>query len=206
MAHSSLEKTTLRKHLRDLLNSLSPEERQQRSAAATTSLLSTPEFANARVIMLYLSMTQEVATAPLALRCSQDGKQLCVPKIFPQDRSMMAVEINSLTSNILTDKKGLREPIVGEPVPLEFIDLIIVPGLGFGLAGQRLGRGAGYYDRFLSRSGFHGITCGLAFEAQILENLPMLPHDMHLDMLITDAAIRRFAAKVVAEEKVSNLT
>ena len=119
---------------------------------------------------------------------------------------MMAVEINSLTSNILTDKKGLREPIVGEPVPLEFIDLIIVPGLGFGLAGQRLGRGAGYYDRFLSRSGFHGITCGLAFEAQILENLPMLPHDMHLDMLITDAAIRRFAAKVVAEEKVSNLT
>lgn len=202
MQNLTLDKPVIRTQLRAILDAMTVPERHERSVAASSHLLSTPEFVNARVIMLYLSMHQEVETAPICLRAWQEGKSVVVPRIFWGDHAMMPIEIHSLTSNLKTDQMGLQEPIAGQPIPVEFIDLVIVPGLGFGPLGQRIGRGAGFYDRFLSQSGFHGTTCGLAFEKQILTTLPMLPHDVCLDMLITDTGIRRFPVAGTADANV----
>ena len=91
----------------------------------------------------------------------------------------------------------MREPVSGKPVPLEFIDLVVVPGLGFSATGHRIGRGMGFYDRFLAQAEFVGLSCGMAFEDQVIDDLPVLDHDMPLGMLVTDRGVRRFASNLI---------
>jgi 5-formyltetrahydrofolate cyclo-ligase len=147
--------------------------------------------------MLYLSTNQEVDTAPLALRCWQAGKTVVVPKVSWDQRRMLPTEISSLTAGMTTTGAGVREPIAGKPIPVGMIDLVIVPGMGFTTTGHRIGRGMGFYDRFLAQPDFLGLSCGLAFDEQIVPELPVLDHDIALSMLVTDRGIRRFATNCI---------
>lgn len=198
MSAEAADKNALRQQLRQMLRSVPAELRGAKSQAACRNVIQSPEFAAAKVVMLYISMATEVDTAAIALRAWQEGKTVVVPKVFVNDRSMLPIEIQSLETGLRTTPIGVREPAVGQPIPVEFIDLVLVPGLGFSPTGQRIGRGGGFYDRFLVQPGFQGATCGLAFEEQVVQTLPMLPHDQHLDMLITDATVRRFHAVVAS--------
>jgi hypothetical protein len=125
------EKAVLRKRLRAMLAAQSPEDRHARSLAATSLLTATPEFAAARIVMLYLSMPHELDTTTLALRCWQQGKMVVVPKVSWEQRRMIPVEINSLSDEHLTvTGPGIREPIAENPMPVNMVDLVIVPALG----------------------------------------------------------------------------
>jgi 5-formyltetrahydrofolate cyclo-ligase len=106
------------------------------------------------------------------------------------------VEIHSLTDGLTTTGPGIREPAddVGKPIPVNLIDLVLVPGLGFTNTGYRIGRGMGFYDRFLAQPEFNGTSCGLAFHEQIVDELPVLDHDVPLSMLVTDRGVRRFVS------------
>jgi len=195
-------KLALRRHLRDLLAAMSDVDRHAKSVAACRLITDSPEFDAARVVMLYLSTPQEVDTTHLALKCWHKGKGVVVPKLGWDQRRMLPVEINSLKDGMTTSGpagSGLREPIAGKPLPVDLIDLVIVPGLGFSPAGFRIGRGMGFYDRFLAQEAFAGLTCGLAFEEQVVEDLPVLDHDVPLCMLGTDRGIRRFASNCVSQ-------
>jgi 5-formyltetrahydrofolate cyclo-ligase len=189
-------KPMIRKLLRERLAAMTAEQRHQKSLAACGFLSKSPEFAAARVIMLYLSMTHEVDTASLALRAWQEGKTVVVPKVSWDQRRMMPMEITSLTA-VATSGQGVPEPTAGKPVPIQFIDLVVVPGLGFSPQGYRIGRGMGFYDRFLAQPDFLGLSCGLGFDEQVLDALPVLDHDMPLSMLVTDHGIRRFASNLI---------
>ncbi|HWB53611.1 MAG TPA: 5-formyltetrahydrofolate cyclo-ligase [Tepidisphaeraceae bacterium] len=197
MAEADQSKREIRDRLRKQLAAMSEGDRHSRSATACSLVTGSPEFAAAGVVMLYLSTPTEVDTAPIALRCWQQSKTVVVPKVSWDQRRMLPVEINSLQDSMMTTGPGVREPVAGNPVPTEFIDLVIVPGLGFTAAGQRIGRGMGFYDRFLAQNDFVGVSCGLAFELQIVTNLPILEHDMPLNMLVTDTGIRRFASNCI---------
>lgn len=190
----STSKAAIRRHLRQLLADLSDGERRTRSAEACSLVAQTPEFAAARVVMLYLSTPTELDTASLALRAWQAEKTVVVPKVSWDQRRMLPVEITSLQTNIETTGPGVREPISGAPIPVDLVDLVIVPGLGFSVEGHRIGRGMGFYDRFLAQSEFLGVSCGLGFEEQILPTLPLQAHDMPLAMLVSDRQVRRFAS------------
>jgi 5-formyltetrahydrofolate cyclo-ligase len=192
------QKPAVRRQLREKLASLTPARRHAKSLAAASFLTSQSVFDAARVVMLYLSTPEEVDTAPIALRCWQSGKQVVVPKVSWDQRRMLPVEISSLQTG-LTNSSGLgiREPIAGKPIPVDLIDLVIVPGLGFTETGYRIGRGMGFYDRFLAQSDFVGRSCGLAFEEQLVDHLPVLDHDVPLSMLVTDQGVRRFARAAV---------
>lgn len=190
-------KTVIRKELRATLAALPAEARHHKSQAACALLLASPEYAAARVVMLYLSIDNEVETAPIALRCWQDGKIVAVPKVSWEQRHMLPVEISSLTSTMTTSGPGVREPVGGNPIPVNLLDLVIVPGVGFTATGHRIGRGMGFYDRFLAQPEFLGLSCGLAFEEQIVPALPVLDHDIPLSMLVTDRGVRRFASNLI---------
>ena len=86
----------------------------------------------------------------------------------------------------IMDRSGARhdEPQGATPCPPERIDLIVVPGTAFTRAGARMGRGRGYYDRYLSRPGFHARTVGVCYTHQLLDTLPVEPHDVPLDRVI----------------------
>ena len=190
-------KAAVRKHLREVLAALTESQRHQKSLNACSLVAASPEFAAARVVMLFLSTPHEVDTASLALKSWQAGKTVVVPKVSWDQRRMLPVEISSLNTNMTTTGPGVREPVNGQPIPVDFVDLVIVPGLGFTADGHRIGRGMGFYDRFLAQPEFLGVSCGLGFEEQIVEKLPVLDHDMPLGMLATDRGIRRFASHCI---------
>lgn len=190
-------KAAIRKHLREMLAAMSEAERHQKSLTACSLVAASPEFAAARVVMLFLSTPTEIDTASLALKSWQAGKTVVVPKVSWDQRRMLPVEISSLNTGMAITGPGVREPISGQPIPVDFIDLVIVPGLGFTPSGHRIGRGMGFYDRFLAQPEFLGVSCGLGFEEQVIEELPVLDHDMPLGMLVTDRGIRRFASHCI---------
>ena len=121
---------------------------------------------------------------------------MVVPKVS-WDQRACPIEISSLTAGLTTTGPGVREPMSGNPIPLDLIDLVVVPGLGFTETGYRIGRGMGFYDRFLAQSDFIGVSCGQSFEEQIVADLPVLDHDVPLSMLATDRGIRRLASNCI---------
>jgi 5-formyltetrahydrofolate cyclo-ligase len=173
---------------------MSPDDRHAKSVQACALVQTTLEWQQAQCVMLYLSTPEEVDTATLALRAWQTGKTVAVPRVSWDQRRMLPTEITSLTDGITSNARGIREPEAGKPVPLDLIDLVIVPGLGFSQSGFRIGRGMGFYDRFLAQPGFMGLACGLAFEEQLVDNVPVLDHDIPLGMLVTDRQVKRFAS------------
>ncbi len=192
-------KSAIRKQLREMLAGMTEADRHQKSVSACSFITASPEFAAARVVMLYLSTPQEVDTAPLALRAWQDGKTVAVPKVSWDQRRMLPIEIASLQTGLAKTGQGIIEPVSGNPIPTDFIDLVIVPGLGFTPTGHRIGRGMGFYDRFLAQPEFIGLSCGLAFDDQIVPQLPVLDHDVPLSMLVSDRGIRRFASNCIQQ-------
>ncbi len=186
-------KKTLRQELRHRLSAIAPEDLQHRSTAACHLLCEQEEYQRAHVLMLFLSTPYEVDTRQLALQAWADNKTVLAPRVAWDQRRMLPVEIQSLASGVEDGFMGIREPVEGMPVPVPDIDLVVVPGLGFDEHGNRLGRGRGFYDRFLSHPDFHGVSCALALENQVVEAIPVGATDVGVDMLVTDVRVRRFS-------------
>jgi len=196
MPKCGLSKKDLRTRLKANLAALSADEVHQRSRQACNSLVAQPEFERAETVMVFLSLPTEINTTLLVLRAWQKGKRVLAPRVSWEQRRMMPVEIRSLAEDLEDTQWNLRQPLQGDPVPISMIDLVVVPGLGFDGAGNRLGRGRGFYDRFLAHPEFTGSTCAVAFEEQVVEAIPADPHDICVDMLITDRHVRRFVQQV----------
>jgi len=188
-------KKELRAQLRQTLSTLGAETIRTRSALAAQQLILTPEYQRSEIVMTYLSLPLEADTTSVVLHAWQMDKRVLAPLVRWDMRQMIPVEINSLDTDVVDESSGgVRQPVSGDPIPVELIDLVIVPGLGFDGRGNRLGRGRGFYDRFLAHPRFHGVTCGLALEEQVVEAIPADEHDMPIHMLVTDQKVRRFSA------------
>lgn len=186
-------KKALRQAIRQKIAALPAQTLHERSAAACRLLFEQVEYRKSEVVLIYLSTPTEVDTTPIALRAWADGKRVLAPLVAWEQRRMLPMEIRSLTTDVREGMMGIREPQEGVPVPVGEIDLVIVPGLAFDAAGNRLGRGRGFYDRFLAHRDYRAISCGLAFEEQVIDELPVEPNDRRMHILVSDARVRRFA-------------
>jgi 5-formyltetrahydrofolate cyclo-ligase len=184
-------KKKLRQHIRQVLERLPPAAKAAKSELAQRALAALPEFAAARAVMIYLPMVEEVDTAHIARQAWSAGKRVLAPRVDMATRTMEAIEIHSLSDGLAAGPYGILHPTSGEPWPPDKIDLIVVPAMAFCRRGGRLGRGAGFYDRFLlrARTGAQPLACGLAFDEQVLETLPMFEHDQWLDMVVSDKEV-----------------
>lgn len=185
-------KKHFRQRLRKVLTDITDEQAHLLSAQACQLMVAQPEYKKAEVIMVFLSLPGEIDTTAICLKAWQDSKRVLAPRVSWEQRRMIPVEIRSLTHDLTITDLGLREPAAGTPFPPSLIDLVVVPGLGFDEYGNRLGRGRGFYDRFLATPDFKGVACGLGFETQFMTELPTGPLDRGVDMLITDQNVRRF--------------
>ena len=183
-------KADLRDRMRKLLADLGPESRHDASAAACLRLAALEAFRHASVVMLYMPLSTELDLTAAALRCYRQGKTVCVPRVDWKGRDMVPVEISSFDDEMMEiDDHGLRMPREGSPLVPRLIDLVIVPGLAFDTAGNRLGRGGGFYDRFLQRLRRSATTVGLAFDAQIIDAVPADDRDFAMDSIVTDRRV-----------------
>ena len=150
-----------------------------------------PEFINCKNIMLYLSFNSEVATYSLAKWCLDNGKKVIVPYCVNSTREIIPFQINNLNTDLTKSTFGIMEPkhTLLKKFNIEDIDLIIVPGLVFDEHCNRIGFGAGYYDRFLPKRAKNTTTIGIAYDYQVINKIPTDVYDVPLDFIITEKRI-----------------
>jgi 5-formyltetrahydrofolate cyclo-ligase len=182
-----MTKYELREMIKKRLAAMTPFEYQEYNAAISERFLGLDQVRKAASIMMYHSIGSEVETISLIQTLLSAGKTISLPVCTPS-RSLIAGLVTDL-NELVTTCFGLREP---EPRGLrspEFIDLIVVPGLAFDERGYRLGRGAGYYDRFLEGRP-DSYKLGLAYDFQVFPQIPAEAHDIRMDGLITPGGYR----------------
>ncbi len=189
-----MAKNSLRLKLRKSLERISKEQRAQKSKKACQNLISTPQFRSASVIMMFLSLPEEIDTAQAIEYGWREGKTITVPKVYWEEKYMIPVKIDSFDDAFSTEVAGLRNPLTDESVPIEQIDLVVTPALGFDRAGHRIGRSGGFYDRFFGSVKLKAKKCGFAFTEQVLEtdSVPAAATDVPVDFLVTDEQIIYF--------------
>ena len=187
-------KSRLRKELAAVLSAIPPGEAAERSGTACERAVGLDEFAPAGSVMIYLPIRSELDPTAIARAAWSAGKTVLVPKVDWSARRMDAVVLSSLDEPMFTDRYGLRTPAAGATWPIDKIDLIVVPAMAYDRSGHRLGRGGGFYDRFLGRDGLTGTTCGLAFSEQLLDAVPRSEHDVPVDIVVTDREVLRFGS------------
>jgi 5-formyltetrahydrofolate cyclo-ligase len=157
-------------------------------------LTSLSEYVSARTLMLYVGMRTEVRTQELFSTAWAEGKQIVVPfcesgniELFPL---LDMQELSPGMMGVLEPKPELRHR-ADRNVDLVEVDLVVAPGVAFDRNGGRLGYGKGYYDRFLHclRSG--ATKLGICFECQLFPELPVTPHDVPMDAVVTEDAVYR---------------
>ena len=148
-----------------------------------------PIYQQCRSVMFYVATTDETATAGLIEDALHRGKQVYAPLLSAQYGEMSAAAIKR-PQDLVAGKYGLKMPAPDSATLAagESIDLIVVPGVAFDRTGNRLGMGAGYYDRFFSRT-LHAVRLGLAWECQVVAEVPCEPHDIRMHYLLTDAGL-----------------
>ncbi|MDD5135919.1 MAG: 5-formyltetrahydrofolate cyclo-ligase, partial [Candidatus Omnitrophica bacterium] len=180
-------KHKIRSHIKEKLNSHSELEKSEKSGIIKHQLFNEEAFREAKVVMFYVSLKDEVSTLSMIDEAIKIGKRVCVPVIIKEEKRLIAGEIKDRISDLERQHFGIYQPKAGhvKEVPLENIDMIIVPGIAFDKNNVRLGRGHGYYDRLLCALPNKTKTVGLAFGFQVVEHLPKDSHDIPVWKTIT---------------------
>ena len=180
-------KDEVRKILINQRNNLTKKEILEKSKIIKKRLFQLKEFKLADTILFYVSYGNEVYTHEMIKECIFE-KNIIVPVTDKLKRRLIISKLDNWDDlavgsyNILEPKK---EKI--KQISIEDVDLIIVPGVGFDIKGNRLGHGYGYYDNLLNNS--KSLKIALAFMFQIVENIPTEKHDMPLDKIVTEKRI-----------------
>jgi 5-formyltetrahydrofolate cyclo-ligase len=177
------QKESVRKILRQKKEAMLPEERLSKSQRICRHLMNV--ISDGETVMVFTSKEKEVNTRPLIMALFGQGNPVVVPIIVKEDYSLRLSYLRDFSA-LVPSTFGVPEPIGSEiPAAADDIDTIILPMLGFDRKGGRIGYGAGYYDRFLSKNpGLRKI--GIAFACQEVDNLPVDENDIRMDAIITE--------------------
>ena len=190
------EKAGLRRRAGALLKGLSPQARRESDDALFARFLALPQVAAADTLLLYHGMGTEPDTARLLPALRAMGKRVCLPRCLPGQG--LEARLVGPDSALVPHPFGMLEPGADcPPVERDRIDLILVPGLAFDRSGGRLGRGGGYYDRFLA--GYPGFTAALCRRALLLDRVPRAGHDLGVDLVVAEDGLYGPSAPDTAE-------
>jgi 5-formyltetrahydrofolate cyclo-ligase len=182
-------KREIRRSVLAVRDALGQAERVARSATIRDRFLSLPEVEGAWTVMLYWSFGSEVATGPLIDRLHDVGTVVVLPRIRgPQDLEAVAYEPGD---PVRETSFGAREPAGGAIVDPAAIDVVVPPGVAFDRSGRRVGYGGGFYDRFLPMLGRAVPRIALAFDVQLVDELPAGGFDLPVDVVVTESRLLR---------------
>ena len=170
-------KHTLRQQVRQAVRELSPTQRAQQSAAVLQQLEADPLFRQAETVMLFHSLPDEVNTHRF-LEAWGQAKRLLLPVVQGEDLVLRQYRPHA---PLQCGAYHIAEPLGEAFTSYADIQLIVVPGVAFDAAGHRLGRGKGYYDRFLSQPQLLRVpTIGICYPCQLLAHVPVDSHDVRI--------------------------
>jgi len=188
-------KRTLRSQHREARRALEPEAIEAASASITRTVLELPEILQARTVALYHALPREVQTAALGLALGRADKRCVYPRMIDGSRVLAFAPLGD-PKEMIVASMGIREPLAGNDVDLQTIDLFVVPGLAFDAQGGRLGQGGGYYDSTMAASP-RALRIGVCFDVHFTEEpLPVLDHDQRVDLVVTPSRVVRIPGRI----------
>ena len=170
-----IDKAALRKRMRMVRDMV--DDHLMRSVQLWAKLAELPEYRQASSVMAFVGFSGEPDTDPLFARLTIEGKRLLLPRVEPT--GIVPVEGDA---PLVVSKFGVSEP-AGPAVDVGEVDFVIVPGLAFTVAGDRLGYGQGYYDRFLPT--LTAPSVGVCFTEQLVDEMPLAAHDVRVGMVLS---------------------
>lgn len=181
-------KDVIRKELIKIRSNLSELEMMRKSNLIKNRLFEILEFKHAQSILFYVSYDNEVYTHDIIKESLSIGKQVVVPKSNTDNNTLVLSELTGWEDlelgsyDILEPKsESIKE------IPIESIDVMLVPGVVFDEKGNRIGHGKGYYDRLLKK--FDKLSIGLAFEFQLIDEASVDEHDVKVDKIVTEKRV-----------------
>jgi 5-formyltetrahydrofolate cyclo-ligase len=185
------EKAELRQRLLRRLREHPERARQAKSRAIGRRLRRLKMYRRAKTLLCYVAFDGEVETRAILRRALDDGKRVAVPVTVPSTKRLLAVEIRDPDRDLdVKGHFGIPHPArTGRRIPKAKLDLVLMPGVAFDRRGHRLGRGGGYFDRFLSRLPSRARRVGLAFEFQLMKELPVESHDLPAHAVVTEKGV-----------------
>ena len=185
-------KKDLRSKLRARRQSFGDDAISAKSAAAQKCLIESPEFSNAKVVAIYKASFGEVETDVIFKAGCENGKSMLYPKTFVKEKKLRFAKITNF-DRLVSGVWGIQEPPENsEWFPIENADLLILPGVAFDRRGGRLGMGGGFYDRMLSTLTKKIIRMGLAYDFQLVDEVPLDANDQRVNCLVTESGVMRF--------------
>ena len=183
------KKALLRRAVSEGLSALSEKSLSEKSARITNALQALPEYEGAQSIFVFIAVQREPDTRALIENALLSGKTVAVPLTYPGGK--MSLRVIKELSELVPGLYGIPVPPETAPeVSPEDIDLAVIPAVAYDKGCRRLGRGGGYYDRFLS--GFRGFSVGICFsECTFFEIIPCEEHDEPVCAVVTDAGVYR---------------
>lgn len=182
------KKKILRKIIKVRVSAISADEKAKREKLLLDNLFSMPEFLAANTVMLFANLPDEIGTFSLIDKCIAMGKKVFLPVINGDDMT-----VAEFTGEYRVGRYDIKEPVTpnysltvintSSLLTPNSIDFILVPGVGFNPNGYRLGRGKGYYDKFLSKYS-NLFTVGVCFREQFYLDIPTEPHDIPMHKVI----------------------
>ncbi|MDE6446326.1 MAG: 5-formyltetrahydrofolate cyclo-ligase [Alistipes sp.] len=178
-----MTKQEIRAAMKRLNRSLSDAERREASRRIWSRVAALPGFAEARCVGLFCSLPDEPDTAAALAAWSRE-KRIVVPRVEGDTMQFYDYDPAAMVCGAF----GIAEPSPkAKCCRPEEIDLLVVPGVAFTRSGLRLGRGKGYYDRYLSQPAMRAFLAGVCYAHQLVADLPAEPHDVAMDCVVDDA-------------------
>ena len=184
-------KIQIREDISQRVSALSASEVAEKTRAIEDRLFEFANFLEAKIALLYVNGKYEVQTEDIIKRSYDYRKIVVLPAFDPEKFEMNLMKVDQFAQDLVPGARNVLEPDPNrcKPVPMERIDIAIIPGLAFDEKGGRIGSGKGYYDRLIPRLAITTRKVALTFEEQIVPQIPMESHDKHVDIIITDQRI-----------------
>lgn len=182
-------KREIRREVRARVAAMTPDERTQAAETACRAAAGEAHFRDAGAVLLSLSLPDEIDASPLLIAALGAGKRVFLPRMDWDRASMGGVEVFSPDFPIEVRRHGVPEPVGASVIEPAALDVVLVPGVAFDRQGGRIGRGKGFYDRFLARAGRGTFRLALCFSAQIVDRVPRDDHDEPVDAIASESGL-----------------
>ena len=188
MEEIQLKKNELREETAKKIAALPAKEISEKTKAIETRLFDFANFLESKIALMYVNNNGEVPTGNILRRTYDYGKIVVLPAFDTENFKMTLLKVDNLDKDLREGPRGILEPDETrcKVVPIERIDIAIIPAIALDEKGGRIGSGEGYYDRLIPRLAITTRKVALALEQQIVPQIPLESHDKHVDIIITE--------------------